>query len=174
MKKAIKMNALKTIFSVGIISLIIFFLGSAIYLNGTTEKKLSELEARVSLADKKKDFYSTTTVSVERLNANLETQIALEKDQALQLELQRNLTALQTAIQQKALANDQKKLLDLQAKADQEKARLAQIQKEQALALAQVQATATTSSSTSSSSGSTKSTTPKPAPAPKPPKTKAS
>jgi hypothetical protein len=152
------MKALKTIFTIGIISMIIFFLGSAIYLNWTTEKKLSELQASVSLADKKKDFYSNTTISIEQLNANLETQIALEKDRALQLELQRNLTALQTAIRQKQVANNEKMLLDLQAKAEAEKAKLAQLQQEQALKLAKASAASVVSTKSTSSSK------PKPAP----------
>lgn len=151
---------------IGIAALLIIFLVVGVQATKSMDNKLSNLETQVNLIDKKKEALIEKTLSLEEVKNNLTVMIAMEKDKAIQLELQKNLTALKAAAEQ-ARSTELQKLAEARAQAV-EQARQLQLQQQQAQA-ASATTTKTVRRTTSSSTPSGAATaTPAPAPAPAP------
>jgi hypothetical protein len=129
----------KALFIVGITALLVVFLMLGAQAAKATDTRISNLETQISVIEKKRGNLIEKSLSLEEVKNNLTTQIAMETDKALQLELQKNLTALKTAAEQAKLLEMQK---IAQAKANAaEQARLLQLQQQQAQAVQAAQTT---------------------------------
>ena len=136
----------KIIFALGIVMLLLVYLGVGLYLNNSINEKITELETQAVLNNKKREYMIEQSISLDSIKKNLQSELALEKEKAKQRELQTTLDKLneearQSYIQQQTALAEQQRL-----------AALAALQKQQT----------TTTKSTSSSSSSSKTTTTKP------------
>jgi len=161
----------KGVLVIGIVALLIIFLVVGVQATKSMDTKLANLETQVNTIDKKKETLIEKTLSLEGIKNNLTVQIAMEKDKALQLELQKNLTALKVAAEQ-ARGAELQKLVEARAQAI-EQVRQLQLQQQQAQAASAtttktVRRTTTSSTLSGGTTTTTPTPTPTPAPAPKP------
>ena len=147
----------KAVFVTGIVALLIVFLVVGVQATKSMDTKLANLETQVNTIDKKKETLIEKTLSLEGVKNNLTVQIAMEKDKAVQLELQKNLTALKAAAEQ-ARGAELQALAEARAKAI-EQARLLQLQQQQAQAASATTTKTVKRTTTSLASSGTKTTT---------------
>jgi hypothetical protein len=162
---------IKTIFIIGIALLLVAFLVMGLQTTKSVDSKIISLEAQVNVIDKKRESLTQKTISLEEVKNNLSIQIAMEKDKAAQLELQKSLTALKQAAEDARNAELQA-LTVARARAVEE----ARLMQEQALSASPTTKTirrvvttqAANAAPSAPTSTTTPTTTPNPSPTPKP------
>jgi hypothetical protein len=144
-------NVIKIFFASIIIIVLIVYISLGYNLNKALDERISKLETMASDAAKKKDYLLEQTVSLGAVKKNMQNELALETDKAIQKQIVAELTAL----------NEQQR---------QEYLKQMEILKQQQLELQKQQTTIKKVTTTKSSSSSSSSTTTAPASTPTPPK----
>jgi len=126
----------KGIFAGGIIIILIVFLVLGITSVNSLDAKISALENQANLIEKKKQSVIEQALSLEAVKQNLTIQIAMENNNSLAAELQKNLTDIEKA-QAQANLLEQQKAAQAQAQAAADAAAQQAILLQQAQAAAQ-------------------------------------
>jgi cell division protein FtsN len=152
-------NIIKIFFASIIIIMLVVYTGLGYTLNKAVDEKISKLETIASDAAKKKDYLLEQSVSLGAVKKNLQNELALETDKAIQKQVVAQLTALN--VQQRQEYLKQMEILQQQQ---------LELQKQQAAAKKTTTKKSSSSSSSTTTTNQPSTPAPAPAPAPKPPK----
>lgn len=107
----------------GIVIMFITFLIAGVYFTENNASQINSLDNRLSLAEKKKEYYSSQIISLAAVRTNLETQIEMSQDAAKQIAMQNQLNSLNdAALQQQLLAQQQQQAALQQQQLQQQQA----------------------------------------------------